>query len=624
MCRGMFSLGELNILRDRKMASPQEIAAYASLNETVVDERMSRQYERQRQIITETNSFCDYEEKGEVVTAKEVKHIMKESFDDAEILHALLCFNNSLTFYPSNSYGLTRDVNIRRYFTELVKMPGESSSNVMASHVMDSSYAPYVVKAPKTREIYALNEFMHEYFVGVYGTNRLRDRIPNFAYVMGMFPCSLPFLAPAYMFKDPSERIGKIMAAAWCQNDQSAVNYVIYENVTESMTLHEFIKGGCSFEEFLNVFVQIVLALQMANEEFDYTHYDLHNQNVLVKRLPEPIYINYFSWYLKTDHVATIIDQESAHIGYGGESFTRPTGGVDPYRSFPLQDVFKLLMFCLESSMPRALWEVTYDDSEYEPINRQVFDSAKGLVGWFYDEVDPNRIFEYVDRTRPYYFVLPYSEVEPIDFFTTALLPAYGEIIAGFLTTERPEGRIYGSGRRREIDYVGPPDSLRDPYVFFRLYSSSPSEELRRLGEKLCPGWVIDLNAQRCTVYNNLDSAEAVLSRYGGFDTTPIFSLQAEQVLANIVYLFNELRTLQEMIDVCSFLTNTFPAESKGPLFELKTSLDKKKREISPFSNLYMNSLLRRVREIQALSGDEQADDLLKRYGVAVDAIRKI
>lgn len=228
---------------------------------------------------------------------------------------------------------------IRRWIKNAKKIGAESAFGDVFLTQFGSSSGAFVVKTSKAPEDKGL---IHELFVGLYGTNQLRTEIPNFAYVFGGFDCSPSFLTSG--------------TASVCSiNDPDKfVKYIVYENIMPSESMSEYC-GRCSSDEFYAKYLQVLLALNRANQVCDYTNYDLHSQNVLIrtvntKRLSIPYVFENEKVYINDDAVATIIDNGRAHIKVNGKSYGyygAYSYGVDPLKSNPIHDAYKLLCWSL-------------------------------------------------------------------------------------------------------------------------------------------------------------------------------------------------------------------------------------------------------------------------------------
>lgn len=176
----------------------------------------------------------------------------------------------------------------------------------------------YVVKAEKLGEsivvkmrqniqlqlvdVAIFNEVINESFVGLLGTNTLNSK--NFAKVLAGNPsglCSEKFYDPkGYKIKYlGSERrliqAGKINCA-----------YAVYEYIP-GISLQDFIPRQGTVPNLKKIYWELFSALYEANKKIDFTHYDLHPYNVIVKDNLTPV----------------IIDYGSSHIKYEGKDYGR-------------------------------------------------------------------------------------------------------------------------------------------------------------------------------------------------------------------------------------------------------------------------------------------------------------
>ena len=119
-------------------------------------------------------------------------------------------------------------------------------------------------------------------------------------------------------------------------------------------------------KNFCELFMQIVFALKVANDECDFCHYDLHPKNILVRKTDNgPFYIKYpvngRDFYIKSSNgdIATIIDYGTSYIKYPFNKETREEksmGHPEDMRkyaiyansSYIISDVFKLLCSSLD------------------------------------------------------------------------------------------------------------------------------------------------------------------------------------------------------------------------------------------------------------------------------------
>ena len=123
-----------------------------------------------------------------------------------------------------------------------------------------------VLKRPK--KSFFLENTLKDYFNGIRCINNLRMECPMFAYTLGILTISKP------------EKEGGI-DEIWL-----ATEYI------KGKTLKEILRKGIngnelSFKDFLDIFAQILVALEIGQQKHKFCHYDLHTDNVIVAPITE-------------------------------------------------------------------------------------------------------------------------------------------------------------------------------------------------------------------------------------------------------------------------------------------------------------------------------------------------
>ena len=240
--------------------------------------------------------------------------------------------------------GILPDIRLRRWITDINRVGGASAEG-MAFKLESSSYPLYVIKVAADADNDTLP---HEALVGMGALNKLRDRVPTFMHTYGAFMCAPPVLN--------SE--GQVIS--WCPSKTNSITYLVLENIQDAVSLKS-LAWDLNDSEFLQIYLQILNALNVAYQEFDFTHYDLHDNNVLIQILPYyvsvPLYLQDGGiYYIKTRHLARIIDYGMSHIYLQGQHFGKYNleyAGVDAESSFPMHDAYKILLFTYASSLQR-------------------------------------------------------------------------------------------------------------------------------------------------------------------------------------------------------------------------------------------------------------------------------
>ena len=173
-------------------------------------------------------------------------------------------------------------------------------------------------------------DLLHEYFIGLIAINSLRQYIPNFVYTFAAFRCL-------------NIKKGNFTTCS----ESNKFNYIVLENIIGETLKDYIINSMENINQLMLIYVQIFLAMDLAHKLYDYTHYDLHSSNIILRRLNTTSWIRYGQTYVKSDYIATIIDYGYNHINVGGKHFGVSSKNYSIYRniSFPLFDIFKLLIY---------------------------------------------------------------------------------------------------------------------------------------------------------------------------------------------------------------------------------------------------------------------------------------
>lgn len=315
-----------------------------------------------------------------------LKAVISNNFYNPEAMRALSCITDTI-FYniPELPGSRVHHARIRQYFQQLRQMGNESAEGYAMTgsfgntkmvgliqrrnDLMLDTKGLYVAKVPRDPNGPSL---YHEMIIGAFGTNKLRSKIPNFAYILGGVKCSPPWIKQN---KD---------VATWCTHNSNGRNdatYLFYENVTPATGFGDSLKTMAP-KDFVNYYMQILLALRLARKEINLTHYDLHTDNVLLRSPPEGVKVSIAyetpggnTEYMITDKIATIIDYGLSHITYKDRHYgiyDRLAYSIFPDRPWILHDAYKLLLF---SAM-----------------------IAQGNNAGIYNEI--NKIFQYFNNTE--------------------------------------------------------------------------------------------------------------------------------------------------------------------------------------------------------------------------------
>ena len=367
----------INILNDPSVDVCKRLAAIAQKIQTT------------EKLLLQVTIFCDLPTLNSLrnrvgsLNSNVLQSTAHDQFYNPQVMYGTLCAVNSIFYSTLNDdNSIYYNNRIRNYITNLRKVATE---HTMGNHILtadlETANNMFIVKTP----IDPRNDHLtHELIIGLYGMNSLRKEIPNFIYTYGGFKCSPPMID-----HETKEVI------SWCLHNENAVNYVLLENIGASVTLSEYVKT-CTNIQFLNVFVQVLFALNLAYQRINFTHYNLNNNNVVLRKIDQSIFqiryptVNNGDYYIMTSFVPTIMNFGLSHIKIptitdengavivNGQDLgvtTHAPYSVYPQRAWIMHDVYKLLMYCLFDA--------------YQAKNQSVITEGLRLFAFFNPLEDP-------------------------------------------------------------------------------------------------------------------------------------------------------------------------------------------------------------------------------------------
>lgn len=154
--------------------------------------------------------------------------------------------------------------------------------------------------------------------------------------------------------------------------------FLLYTEYVNGKTFMEIL-NTLSFSDFLNIFLQILLALEVARQYYNFTHYDLHLSNIILKPLKTPlsytVKINNKKYMFRTcKYVAIIIDFGYSYLQVNDEIICAE--GLEQYginsENSPSIDMYKLLFHSYiksEGNLRKNILKLFYFFNEKDPYN---------------------------------------------------------------------------------------------------------------------------------------------------------------------------------------------------------------------------------------------------------------
>lgn len=214
-----------------------------------------------------------------------------------------------------------------------------------------------VIKTPKTSD--EIRNMLFEYYIGSRFLNKLRTKTPNFMYTYGIFMCNpLVNITKTTDNKDQTN-----LSVNFCNDNKKNNIYLLFEKI-DGLNLHDFILNINSekqLDDVINCAFQIIFSLNIAQNEGQYAHNDLHSENIMLRIINSPIEHEYIigksKYKMKLDYISTIIDygmnrfvENNIPLGVTEDSrFNlypfKNTIGNDMYK-FLISTAFSLMVLC--------------------------------------------------------------------------------------------------------------------------------------------------------------------------------------------------------------------------------------------------------------------------------------
>ena len=231
-----------------------------------------------------------------------------------------------------------------------IKKFGQKSTSgfVRWSEILKDRFPVIIKTTQKKGNVSQMEDLIHEYIVSLYALNGLRESIPHFSFAFAIY-C------------DPQYSLS--LAMEWIPNGMTLSAYL-----DQQLSLRW--KEELSLE-WISLFMQIIFALEIAQEQCWFTHYDLHADNIILRENNKSSYVPEFSifhetykWSSSPNYIPTLIDFAHASvtdkpsrmlIGKRGKASFPEYGMYSSY--LPGADMLKLILYLYN----RYLSEKTYD-----------------------------------------------------------------------------------------------------------------------------------------------------------------------------------------------------------------------------------------------------------------------
>jgi len=176
----------------------------------------------------------------------------------------------------------------------------EDEKNIYKANLLDDNIF-IILKNP----IKVSKNDHREFIIGKKVLNNMRMYVPTFVYTFGCY-------------KTPTTGFN-----------------IMLENI-EGYTLSKLLKKNLPFENILEIIVQILLSLEIAQDKYHFTHFDLHTSNIMIKNVKDITYtvlLDDTKYDITTSYLPVIIDFEATTV-----KINNKTSGLGSFPEYGMVD----------------------------------------------------------------------------------------------------------------------------------------------------------------------------------------------------------------------------------------------------------------------------------------------
>ena len=212
-----------------------------------------------------------------------VSMILNQKFIKPVDMQAIFCLFDTIFLKTSKRkengiYVLTK--NIRDYIKkiELLSVSSNVEGYIYIANFFSSDIQA-VIKFQKNDS--HISSTIREYYIGINILNKLRYLTPIFVYTLGAFYCAKTIEVNRYGHEIP---IRNPLSVLCDETTEKNTAFVVYEKIPGETIQNLLEQDKLTFKQFLNIFIQLLLGLEVAQREARFTHFDLHCENIIIRQ----------------------------------------------------------------------------------------------------------------------------------------------------------------------------------------------------------------------------------------------------------------------------------------------------------------------------------------------------
>lgn len=353
------------------------------------------------------NNKCQLVNQTNIKNTKKI-HIPRKKYIDGFKMSELQCIFKNIILNHVKDKQLLKDI-IKSITQQDVKT---SQGHIFISKLLNNNQIVMKQSLKKDKEYNF--ELLKEYFIGMH-LNNLRFHIPNFMYTFGIINCSKPIMNK-----------NKMIVKDFCTKETNKYNFLLLEKIIGN-TFNIYLQNNTiTLNNFKNIVCQFLISLEVAQQQYKYSHNDLHLNNIILRKKKHTynVSLNNLIYNVQTKYILTIIDYGHSSIEYktnkgniyiGGRHYNH--GGIKPFL-VPGFDMYRFLVSCLFNCLQNT-FTVNYDIIRFIKIIFTKFYKNRDPYNIFYkNRLDINNLYAAIDHNTSQVksIIMKYTPKDMLDF----------------------------------------------------------------------------------------------------------------------------------------------------------------------------------------------------------------
>ena len=229
----------------------------------------------QEKLIRDSLNMYNKSERNHVckISTKTLKDILTKKYFTGADMKRVSCLFNTLIMQSGthqSKSSLYMPDSVKEWLKIMIKINTSSVNGFAYITDIYTEDIQVVIKVPKYTGYDDILDMIREYYIGLMAVNKLRYIVPTFVYTLSAFVCNNTYDNGKDVLKPES-----------CTLPTSP--FLILEKIPGNSVHSAMTNNEITFNVWLVLFAQLLLGLEVAQREVNFTHFDLHAGNVMIR-----------------------------------------------------------------------------------------------------------------------------------------------------------------------------------------------------------------------------------------------------------------------------------------------------------------------------------------------------